>query len=372
MPGTRSPVTGRPTTALIDRSALRENLKTVRKYAPAAKVMSIIKANGYGHGIQRVANELQNSDAFGVASLDEALVLRNAGITQSIVLLEGFFSGDELPTVCEYELTLVIHHETQIEQLEKTPPAQPITVWLKIDTGMHRLGIHPQQFDSAYRRLMACKNIAAIHFMTHFSSADERYNPQTSHQTNVFRDVVQNLQGDSSLANSAAILHWPESHTPWDTGSQWVRPGIMLYGVSPFAEEEGHGLGLQPVMTLTSRLIAVNAFRQGDAIGYGAEWRCPEDMNIGVVAAGYGDGYPRSAASGTPVLIKGQRMPLIGRVSMDMLCVDLRQYSDARIGDEVVLWGRGLAVEEIARNAGTIAYELLCGVTSRVKIVETG
>lgn len=361
---------GRATTVLIDLRALQENLKTVRKCAPATKVMSIIKANGYGHGILRVANVLQDSDAFGVASIDEALELREAGITQPIVLLEGFFSGNELPTVCKHELSVVIHHETQIEQLEVAPPAHPITVWLKIDTGMHRLGIRPQQFDAAYRRLMACKNIAAIHCMTHFSCADERDNSQTSHQTAVFRSVTQGLQGDNSLANSAAILHWPESHTLWDTGAQWVRPGIMLYGVSPFPEDEGSRLGLQPVMTLTSRLIAVNACKQGDVIGYGGDWRCPEDMNVGVVAVGYGDGYPRSAANGTPVLINGQRMPLIGRVSMDMLCVDLRQYPDACIGDEVVLWGRGLAVEEVARNAGTIAYELLCGVTARVKIVE--
>lgn len=362
---------GRPIRSVINLTALRENLRAVRRHAPHARIMAVIKANGYGHGIRRVAEALREADAFGVAGIDEALDLREGGIDHSIVLLEGFFAADELPAIAHHGFSVVVHHETQIEQLVSALQ-QPLTAWLKIDTGMHRLGFRPRQFETAYRRLKACGSIAAIHFMTHFACADERDNLQTCQQIDVFHALTQDLQGDVSLANSAAILNQPASHSRRGTGKQWVRPGIMLFGVSPFPDEDGERLGLHPVMTLKSRLIAVNACQRGDAIGYGATWRCPEDMRVGVVAAGYGDGYPRSAASGTPVLVKGRRVPLVGRVSMDMLCVDLRACPDAAVGDEVVLWGGGLPVEEVARHAGAIAYELLCGVTPRVRIVEEG
>ncbi len=370
--GSGTPPAGRPITATIDLGALRANLRAVRRHAPGARIMAIIKANGYGHGIERAAAALEEADAFGVAGIDEALALRAAGIHHGIVLLEGFFSVDELPLIAHHGFAIVVHHEAQIRRLAAAPTDHSLTVWLKIDTGMHRLGLRPHQVEAACQRLRACGNVAAVHFMTHFACADERDNPLTRQQTDLFHALAQGRGGDTSLANSAAILHWPASHAARGGAVSWVRPGIMLYGVSPFPEEDGARLGLRPVMTLTSRLIAVNDCLRGDAIGYGATWRCPEDMRVGVVAAGYGDGYPRGAVNGTPVLVRGERVPLVGRVSMDMLCVDLRACPEAAIGDEVVLWGGGLPVEEVARHAGTIAYELLCGVTPRVRIVEQG
>ncbi len=360
----------RAAAALIDLDALRHNLQRVREAAPGRHVMAIIKANGYGHGMVRVARVLAradtSADAFGVASIDEAIVLREAGIETPITLLEGFFEAQELALIQRYRLGVVIHHAAQLDILEAHPLSTPIPTWLKIDSGMHRLGFAPGKAQDAWRRLKACRWVAnPIRLMTHLASADDRYSTQTLTQLECFHAAISGMEGERGIANSAGILGWPQTH------AEWVRPGIMLYGASPFVDGAAVG-DLKPVMTLTSKLISVNRFKKGDAIGYAASWVCPQDMPVGVVAIGYGDGYPRHAAPGTPVLVNGKRVPLIGRVSMDMVTVDLSSQPGAQIGDPVTLWGQGLPVEEVARCASTIPYQLLCGVTQRVRIVESG
>ncbi len=356
--------------AHIHLPALHANLLTVRRLAPRSRILAVIKAHGYGHGLLRVARALANTgtgaDAYGVASIEEALALREGGVRAPIVLLGGFFEAAELSQIAGAGLVPVIHHPWQLAALEAARLPHPLEVVLKVDSGMHRLGFPAPQARTAYERLRGCRNVAAIQLMTHLACADERQGEATPRQLACFDRATAGLPGPRSIANSAAILQWPTSHR------DWVRPGIILYGVSPFADSSGPEEGLQPVMTLKSRLISLRRCRRGDAVGYGWTWRCPEDMPVGVVAAGYGDGYPRSAASGTPVLVGGRRVPLVGRVSMDMLCVDLRGAPQAQVGDEVVLWGPGLPVEEVARNAGTIAYELLCRVSGRVRFVEHG
>lgn len=357
----------RAATALIDLDALRHNLQRVREAAPGRYVMAIIKANGYGHGMVRVARAMANADAFGVASIDEAIVLREAGIETPITLLEGFFEAQELALIQHHRLGVVIHHAAQLDILEAHPLSTPIPTWLKIDSGMHRLGFAPEKAQDAWRRLKACRWVAnPIRLMTHLASADDRHSPQTLRQLECFSAAIAGIEGERGIANSAGILGWPQTH------ADWVRPGIMLYGVSPFIDGVAVDDGLKLVMTLTSKLISVNRFKKADAIGYAASWVCPQDMPVGVVAIGYGDGYPRHAAPGTPVLVNGKRVPLIGRVSMDMISVDLSSQPSAQIGDPVTLWGQGLPVEEVAHCASTIPYQLLCGVTQRVKIVESG
>lgn len=354
----------RRTQVSINLAALRHNLKRVRKAAPGCKVMAAVKANGYGHGLVRVAQALTESDGFGVACINEALQLRAAGINSPITLLEGFFHDDEIPLIEQHRLDLLLHHAEQIEALEQAVIRTPIRVWLKIDTGMHRLGVSPQSTASLWQRLEQHPKLQPLGQMTHLARADEPDHPITATQLQCFREATANLHGERAIANSAGVLGWPETH------GDWVRPGIMLYGVSPFVGGRAVEHDLKPVMTLSSELIAVNMLQKGDAVGYGGTWTCPEAMPVGVVAVGYGDGYPRHAINGTPVLVNGRRVPMIGRVSMDMICVDLRSQPEAHIGDPVVLWGEGLPVEEIAEAAGTIAYELLCGVTQRVALVE--
>jgi len=352
--------------ARIDLSALRHNFQRVRQSAPTSRVLAVIKANAYGHGMLRVAQALADADAFAVARLDEALSLRSAGVEKPIVLLEGFTTADELAALAQHGLETVVHNDFQIALLEQTRTDKPIPVWLKIDTGMHRLGIAPDETGVAWNRLQACGAVAKpIRFMTHFANSDLRGDARNAAQIAQFTSALAGLHGECSSANSAAILALPETH------ADWVRPGIMLYGVSPFSDGRAQDEDLQPVMTLTTQLIAVSQHRKGDAIGYGGEWVCPEDMPVGVAAIGYGDGYPRHARAGTPVLIDGVRVPLIGRVSMDMITLDLRKHPNLRIGVEVVLWGNGLPVEEVAECAGTIAYQLLCGVAPRVTVVIT-
>lgn len=351
--------------AIIDLKALQHNLRRARGAAPFSRVMPVIKANGYGHGLLRVARALTDADAFAVACIEEAMELREAGIRTPIVLLEGFFDTPELQLASKHELEPVIHHPDQIEMLERTRLARPVRVWLKIDSGMHRLGFAPAVAVDAWCRLEECTTVAArIGLVTHLANADDRSDSYTLLQLEAFRSALPMHGAERSIANSAGILGWPQAH------AEWVRPGIMLYGASPFVAGRGEEEGLLPVMTFTTRLIAVNHFRKGDAVGYGGSWICPEDMRVGVAAIGYGDGYPRHAAAGTPVLVNGVRAPLIGRVCMDMVTVDLRGVPDARVGDPVVLWGKGLPVEEVAQHSSTIAYELLCGITQRVKLME--
>ncbi len=350
----------RATRAVINLSALRHNLSIARRHAPGSHIMAIIKANGYGHGSVAVAQALAQADAFGVACLDEAITLREAGISQPIVLLEGVVHADDLNLVRGYQLELVIHHPHQISLLEQAK-GKAIPIWLKLDTGMHRLGIKPTQVSEMLQCLNQLEAVAQpVRLMTHLANADDRQDDTTSQQVARFDAVTSEVNLQTSIANSAGILAWPATHR------DWIRPGIMLYGVSPFVDSLAAEHDLQSVMTLQSELIAVNQHQQDDPIGYGGSYRCPVDMPVGVVAIGYGDGYPRHAPTGTPVLVNGKRLPLIGRVSMDMLCVDLRECPSAGVGDPVVLWGAALPVEEIARRAGTIGYELLCQVTQRV------
>ena len=356
----------RPTCAIIDMTALRNNLQRVRTCAPQQRIMAVIKANGYGHGAVRVAETLQAEvDAFAVCDLEEASRLRQAGLTLPIVLLEGFFHADELPTIAQQALHIVVHAPTQVEQLLQANLRHPISVWLKVDTGMHRLGFDVRSIGKVWNCLNQCRWVAKpIRWMSHLACADDRQDLSTEKQMQQLNAIVKGMETEMSMANSAGILGWPQTH------AQWVRPGLMLYGASPFPDSIGKEEGLKPVMQLQSALMSVKHHRQGDAIGYSATWRCPQAMPIGVVAIGYADGYPRHAPSGTPVLVNGRRVPLIGRVSMDMITVDLRTQPNAQVGDPVILWGKQLPVEEIATHAGTLPYELFCHVGNRVKRVE--
>lgn len=347
----------RPACASLDAGALRHNLEQVRRRT-RARVMAVIKANGYGHGLPWVAHTLDQADAFGVASLEEALTLRAAGIRQDICLLEGFFEAGEIPMIMAEGLTPVIHEHHQIAALHAYRGAGRCDVWLKVDTGMHRLGFAPAEVEAAVGALRTLATVRRIGFLSHLACAEDPGSEATIAQVACFARLPY-PELPRSFANSAGILLWPATH------GDWVRPGLMLYGVSPVGAPVGDA-PLKPVMTLRSRLISVRRRERGAAIGYGGDYRCPEDMTVGVVGVGYGDGYPREFKTTPSVLVRGQRAPLVGRVSMDMLSVDLRGVPGAAIGDEVVLWGAGLPVEEVARDAGTIPYTLLCGLTQRL------
>lgn len=355
----------RGTQATIDLSALKHNLTRIRQIAPNCKILAMVKANGYGHGLLRVVNGLIDADGFGVAALEEALILRQEGWQKPILVMSGFQNDDELKLMLNNNISSVIHQNYQLEILEKNFFNKNFTIWLKIDTGMHRLGFMVNEFLQAYQRLAALSYInKPFTIMTHLADADNVNNTFTLKQMSLFDALTDSFINEKSIANSAAILAYPNSHR------DWVRPGILLYGVSPFPGETGEKEGFQPVMTLTSKLIAIKNLQKNDFIGYGCDWQCDEDMPIGIVAIGYGDGYPRHAKNGTPVMINGEICPLVGRVSMDMITIDLRHAKNAKIGDIVLLWGKDLPVEKIADCAGTIPYELLCDVTRRVKFIE--
>lgn len=348
--------------AQINVDALQQNFQYIQSLAPKSKILAVLKANAYGHGLLAVAEQLKAAGAFGVARIDEALMLRAGGIVKPIVLLEGFFHPDELPQIVASNLQVVVHHSSQVEALLKAELEAPVHVWLKIDSGMHRLGIYPAEFQQVYRQLMASPNVLKpLRLMTHFACADEPDNPATQRQLDLFHALIKGCEGELSIANSAGVLAWPQSH------GDWIRPGLALYGVSPMLAGRSAQHGLRPVMTFSSSVIAVRDVKKGDAVGYGAAWTAPVDTRLAVVAIGYGDGYPRNAPSGTPVLINGQRLPIVGRVSMDMTMVDIGQQQ-VNIGDQVILWGEQLAVEEIAELVQTIPYELLCNITSRVQL----
>ncbi|MDB6164297.1 MAG: alr [Xanthomonadaceae bacterium] len=355
----------RPTAATIHTDALRHNLAQVRQRAPRSRVMAVVKADGYGHGLERVARALSGADAFGVAALSDAERLRAAGLSQPIVLLSGFDAADDIPQLRQLNVETVVHHGTQLNMLEQASAVGPIRCWLKIDTGMHRLGFAPEEVRDAYARLLAMPAVDPdVVLMNHFASSDEFDNRQTRHQLQVFADATAGLPGARSLANSAAVLGWPDAH------ADWVRPGGALYGISVVGGTTGGDFGLRPAMTLETRLIAVNRIRKGERIGYSATWECPEDMPVGVAAIGYGDGYPRHVPAGTPVLIGSAQAQIIGRVSMDLMTIDLRGHPAAQPGDRVVLWGEGLPVEAVASAAGTIGYEPVCSITRRVRFIE--
>jgi alanine racemase len=358
----------RPTYMTIDLDALRNNLTRVRDYVKDCSVIAMVKANAYGHGIERVGQALSMTDAFGVASLDEGIRLREAGITKPIVLMEGVFYFDELLIAAQHQFTLVVHHLPHIEMLEKCEAYKTsFSVWLKINTGMHRLGIQPTEINACHQRLTRASAVKKpIGLMTHFAEADAMYSTTTLSQCELFNKITYDIKGPRSLANSAGIIAYPNTH------GDWVRPGLMLYGASPFSGKTGLDYHLRPVMTLWARLIAITSVQRGSKVGYGGTWIAPEDMSIGVVSIGYGDGYPQFAQPGTPILVNGVECPLVGRVSMDMLTVDLRQQPQANIGDPVVLWGKGLPVERIAEYSRTSAWEILTRMTPRPKIEVQG
>ena len=349
--------------AVIDTRALRHNLEVIRRRAAAARVMAVVKANAYGHGLVTTARALADADAFAVARLEEGIALRSAGIRQPVVLLEGVFTAEQLHAAADQRLDLVVHDPLQLELLEAAGNASRFVVWVKVDTGMNRLGFAPGQFPAALARLRALTPPPQhIRVMTHLASANERDEGMTRAQLERFRKAIRGLSFHTSIANSAAIL----GTLPIE--GDWIRPGIALYGASPFADCLGADLGLEPVMTLTTSVIALRRIARGETVGYGGTWVAPRDATIAIVAGGYGDGVHRSLAPGTTVLVDKRRAPLAGRVSMDMLAVDVSGFEGVRVGTPVVLWGAGLPVEEQARRAGTIAYELLCSVSQRVPL----
>lgn len=350
-------------TAVISRRALRHNLQRVRQLAPNSRVVAVVKANAYGHGAVECAKALQDADCYGVARLSEALALRKAGISKPILLLEGFFSAQELPLLAEHHLETAVHSPEQLSALEQADLPHPLTVWMKLDTGMHRLGVRPDKAEAFYQRLTQCHNVVQpVNIMSHFCRADEPEVDTTRQQIACFDAFTQGKPGKQSIAASGGILLWPQAHR------DQVRPGIILYGVSPTATETAEQFTLEPAMTLTSHLIAVREHKAGESEGYGAIWTSERDTLLGVVAFGYGDGYPRSAPYGTPVLVNGREVPVVGRVSMDMLTVDLGPDAQERVGDEVILWGKALPVERIAQHTGISAYELITRVTQRLAL----
>lgn len=352
----------RPIYASIDVNALQHNFNQVKRLSPESRIMAIVKADAYGHGLLLCCHALKEADSFGLLDLGDAITLRKGGFSHPICLLEGFFSGDEIPLIVENNFEPVIHSDWQLDILDNTPQEIGLAVWLKIDTGMHRLGFVPEQFKSVLKRLSAMKCIRRVSVMSHLSDADLLKKPKTAHQLKEFLTITEEASGiDRSIANSAAILAHPDCHL------DWVRPGIMLYGSSPFVDLSASNLNLRPVMSLRSEIISIKDCQKDDTVGYGSSWHCQQDMKVGVVACGYGDGYPRHAPSGTPVMVAGKLTQLIGRVSMDMITVDLRGIDSATTGSSVELWGREVAVDTVAERAGTISYELLCGVTERVK-----
>lgn len=344
--------------ATIDLAALRANLRVVRERAPTSRVCAAIKANGYGHGLLRAAAALADADVLAVAGLEAAVRLREAGEARPVMLLSDPLTGDTLAVCAAQGLQPVLFNKEQIEAVASA--GARLAVWIKLDTGMHRLGFPAGDAAAVYERVAGIDGVEFAGWLTHLACADDRSDSATDRQLQCFHSATEGLPGDRSIANSAGVFAWPETH------ADLVRPGIMLYGSSPLVDASAESLGLTPVMTLRAPLISVGTVAAGERIGYGGTWTTPEAMPIGVVAIGYGDGYPRHAPSGTPVLLNGRRAPLVGRVSMDMITVDLRDCPEAKVGDIATLWGQGLPADEIAAAADTIAYELFCQLTDRV------
>ena len=350
--------------ALIDHAALRHNLQRAREAAPHSRIWSVLKADAYGHGLERTAQVLSSTDGYAVARIDEALRLRQAGLHHPILITGGCYTLEAYRLAARHQFDIVLHQHQQIGLLEGLPAGTSLNCWLKLDTGMHRLGFLPEEIVTIAERLSRHTAVRQLNLMTHLANADDLADETSQRQIACFDAIPTDHFTDRSIANSAGLLGFEAARR------EWVRPGIMLYGVSPFLGGRGEAEGLQPVMTLRSQVISVKQCRQGDPIGYSGNYRCPEAMPVAVIAVGYGDGYPRHAVNGTPVLVAGRRLPLAGRVSMDLISVDARDYPEIQVGDEAILWGRGLPVEEIAEKAGTIAYELLCGVTRRVEFID--
>ncbi len=351
----------RPIRATIRLDALRHNYGVAKRTAPRSRVLAVVKANAYGHGIERAAKALEDADGFGLIELDNAVRLRESGFAREILLLEGFFAADELPALAASNLATAVHSEEQLRMLEASRGVC-VDAYLKINTGMNRLGFAPEQAMGALARLRRCGAAKSITLMTHFATSDGPEGVEEAMRR--FNAATDGVKLPRSAANSAAIFAHPASHQ--DT----VRQGIALYGATPFADRSAQSLGLQPAMTLASELIAVQDLKAGDHIGYGATYRCENAIRIGVVACGYADGYPRHAPSGTPIVVGGARTKTVGRVSMDLITVDLTPVPGARVGTPVILWGEGLAIDDVANAAGTVGYELMCALAPRIPVVE--
>jgi alanine racemase len=349
--------------AILSTDNLLHNLSVLKKASNGRKIIAMVKANAYGHGLRSVASRLSNHVySLGVASIDEALALRKTGIHTPITLIEGVFEPDELLVASAQRFHVVFHNETQVSWLETSSLPLPIRGWIKIDSGMGRLGFSLDQAKGIYAQLAQNQQIVQpIGIMSHFGCADDLEHPLNQSQISAFSKFSQGLPGLKSFSNSPALFNFPSSH--YDV----VRPGIALYGISPLKEKSAEELNLRPVMTLQTRLIAIRSLSKGSSIGYGSSFTCPEDMNVGVVAMGYGDGYPRTARNGTPVLVNHVRCQLVGRVSMDMATIDLRPCVQARVGDPVILWGDKLPIEEVASHTAHVPYDLVTGVQQRVK-----
>lgn len=350
--------------AILSTENMVHNLGVLRSKAASAKVIALVKANAYGHGLRSTSMRLEKAgvESLGVASIDEAIALRDVGVKIPITLMEGVFEPDELLIASCRQFDVVVHTLEQVSWIMKSSLPSPIRIWLKVDTGMGRLGFGLESGIRAQEELNFCPSVARpVGLMSHFACADEPHNPQNRHQMEQMNLILRHFPGPKSFVNSAALINFPEM------AGDVVRPGLALYGVSPVANVVARDLGLRPVMTLQTRLIAVRHMRKGDSLGYGSRYLCPEDMCVGIIAMGYGDGYPRSARDGTPVLVGGRRCFLAGRVSMDMASIDLRPCPDAKVGDGVILWGEGLPIEEVASHTAQCPYDLLCAIQSRVK-----
>ena len=353
----------RPIQAQISLGAMAHNLRIARTHAESARVFAVVKANAYGHGLSRARRALAAADGFAVLTLEEAANLRQMGVDQPILLLEGLFSPDEIAACAELDVWPVLHHALHLDWLQQQPPVRPLQVFLKFDSGMHRLGLPLDGHAATVARVNSLPGVAGVTLMTHFAQADE--DAGVDWQLRPFLQATSEHGLPWSSANSAALLRYPQSC------GDWVRPGLVLYGASPFADVPAEELGLRPAMTLQSEIISVQALKPGEGVGYGQLFRADRAMRVGVVACGYADGYPRVAPTGTPVLVNGRMSRTLGRVSMDMLCVDLSDCADAGVGSPVVLWGAGLPVDAVATAAGTSSYELLCALAARVPVTET-
>ncbi|MGE6792544.1 alanine racemase [Pseudomonas guineae] len=351
----------RPLVASIDLSAITHNYAVAKRCAPGRQAFAVVKANAYGHGVREVVTALHGiADGFAVACLEEAAEVRALHGEARILLLEGCFAADEYQFAAQLGLDVVLHNALQAQQLLVATLSRPLNVWLKLDSGMHRLGFNAAALREWHGHLHGAVQVAELNLLSHFACADERGSETIELQLEQFLELLDLDFAQRSLANSAAILTIPAAHM------DWLRPGIMLYGATPFADLTAAELGVRPAMSLTAQLIACRDVAVSEAVGYGANWCAERPSRIGTVSCGYADGYPRHAPTGTPVIVRGQRVALVGRVSMDMLSVDLTDLADAAEGDVVELWGAQLPVDEVAQAAGTIGYELLSKVTARV------
>ena len=354
----------RPLQATIDLEALRANFGLVKRSAPNARIFAVIKANAYGHGLLRCARALAAADGFALLEIEYAVRLREAGFAHPILLMEGVFDPRELAVAAKHHFACALHDPEQAAMLRELPAGARVDLFVKLNTGMNRLGFRPAELPGMLAALRESPHVGAITLMTHFACADDARGIRE--QFDVFETVTHEEKLPRSAANSAAILRYPQAHY------DWVRPGIMLYGGSPFADVSAEQSGLKPVMTLASRIIGVQSLQPGDAVGYGAAFVADRPMRIGIVACGYADGYPRHAPTGTPILIEGARTSTLGRISMDLLCADLTALPAARMGSPAVLWGAGLPADEVAAAAGTVSYELFCALAQRVPVIERG